>query len=283
MNSLVFPVQDTSAPSRTDDGFISVSSVRPTPSRPPLSGGNGPPTPDTNRGTSTQMYLFTFLATVCLLSIVAIGLLWRAIHVRRRFHRQVVEAMARGEPPPNFRSPFISRYPPGPKKVAELGPMPLMWENEIRRTDWDVEKGGKGEDGWVEDTWQDVVPMAIVSVPDPEPEPHSATRTPPPVEIPQLSTVTAELRDTFRDMIPRRSRDPPRVRDPSTETPVTMQKPIVGEVPDPGTALRVGVVIAMPCEAGARWTPVDPEEADVPEVMLGVMECVVSDKSPNPA
>jgi hypothetical protein len=104
------------------------------------------------------MYLFTFLATVCLLSIVAIGLLWRAIYVRRRFHRQVVEAIARGEPPPHFRSPFISRFPPVPKKTPELGPMPRMWENEMHRTGWDVEKGDKveAEEHWVEDTWREV-------------------------------------------------------------------------------------------------------------------------------
>lgn len=104
------------------------------------------------------MYLFTFLATVCLLSLVAIGLLWRAIYVRRRFHRQVVEAIARGEPPPHFRSPFITRFPAVPKKATELGPMPRMWENEMRRTSLDIEKGdvGEGRERWVEESWQGV-------------------------------------------------------------------------------------------------------------------------------
>jgi hypothetical protein len=97
--------------------------------------------------------------------------------------------------------------------------------------------------------------------------------------IPPLPTVTEELRDTLRDMWPRRQRDPPRVPAPANEVPVMMEKPVVGEMPDPGTSLRVGVLIAMPCQSEARWTPVDPEEAEVPEVMLGVMECVVSEKN----
>ncbi|CAK9780753.1 hypothetical protein CC85DRAFT_287217 [Cutaneotrichosporon oleaginosum] len=271
MGSMVYPAQADPLASRTE-GFISMSSVQPSPTRPPFNGGNGS---NLNRGNSTQMYLFTFLATVCLLSIVAIGLLWRAIYVRRRFHRQVVEAIARGEPPPNLRSPFLSRFPPVPKKTPELGPMPRMWENEMRRMGWDIEKG-EMEKHWIEDTWHDVTPMTLVSVPEPEPE--QPPPTPPPIEVPQIPTVTEELRDTLRDMWPRRARDPPRVPAPVNEAPITMEKPVVGDIPEPGTALRVGVLIAMPCQSEAQWTPVDPDEAEVPEVMLGVMECVVSEK-----
>lgn len=87
--------------------------------------------PDSDR---TQMYLFTFLATVALLTAVAVGLLWRAIYVRRRFHRQVAEAIARGEAIPHFRSPFVTRYPPR-KKDPELGPMPKLWQDEMRLVD----------------------------------------------------------------------------------------------------------------------------------------------------
>lgn len=111
----------------------------------------------------------------------------------------------------------------------------------------------------------------------PHPEPETAP-TPPPVEIPTIPTVSEELRDALRDMWPRRARDPPRVPALSTDAPVTMEDPVVGDVPDPGMALRVGVLIAMPCQSEARWTPVDPDEAEVPEVMLGVMECVVCEK-----
>jgi hypothetical protein len=38
-------------PSATE-GFISMSSVRPSPTRLPFNGGNGPPNPNVNRGTS---------------------------------------------------------------------------------------------------------------------------------------------------------------------------------------------------------------------------------------
>lgn len=56
-----------------------------------------------------------------------------------------------------------------------------------------------------------------------------------------------------------------------------MEPPVVADAPEPGTSLRVGVLIAMPCEGegAARWTPMDPVEAEVPEVMFGVMECLV--------
>lgn len=100
------------------------------------------------------MYLFTFLATVALLSIVGACLLWRAIVVRRRFHRQVVEAIMRGEPIPNFRSPFITRLPTPPKKEIVLGPMPRMWQSEMRRDDLDKHEEEKGEWAREEDGWK---------------------------------------------------------------------------------------------------------------------------------
>lgn len=92
------------------------------------------------------MYLFTFLATVALLTIVAVGLVWRAIYVRRRYHRELVVAMARGDPLPNYRSPFIARFPTPPKKAPDLGPMPRMWQNEMR-----LDAGGAGYKGCAEE------------------------------------------------------------------------------------------------------------------------------------
>lgn len=94
--------------------------------------------------------------------------------------------------------------------------------------------------------------------------------------MPELPTLTAELREALRDMWPRRA-PPARVPPPTEPEPeIAMEPPVVGEVPGPGTEVRVGVLIAMPSEGGAsRWTAVDPDEAEVPEVMLGVMEGVV--------
>ncbi|GMK53608.1 hypothetical protein CspeluHIS016_0101940 [Cutaneotrichosporon spelunceum] len=278
MSSATVSLADAPTSSPIESGFISITSTRPVTTGAPFTGGGGPPTPNLNSGSSTQMYLFTFLATVCALSIVAIVLLWRAIYVRRRFHRQVVEAIARGEPPPpNLRSPFIARYPQASKKKVELGPMPRMWECEMRRTDWDVEKGEEVEDDWDGDEWQDVVPVSVVSVPgpEPEPEPEPASQTTPPVEVPRIPTMTEELRDTLRDMLPLRSREGPRSHVPPSGDAI--EKAVVGEVPEPGTALRVGVLIAMPCSSDARWKAVDPEKCDVPEVKLGVMECIVGE------
>jgi hypothetical protein len=55
-----------------------------------------------------------------------------------------------------------------------------------------------------------------------------------------------------------------------------MSPPTVAEVPPPGSDVRVGVLIALPCEGmGKAWAPLDPEEAEVPEVCLGVMEAYV--------
>ena len=48
-------------------------------------------------------------------------------------------------------------------------------------------------------------------------------------------------------------------------------------IPEDGEDLTVGVMIAMPVEgrAAEKWDVDDPEEAEVPEVCLGVMECTV--------
>lgn len=58
-----------------------------------------------------------------------------------------------------------------------------------------------------------------------------------------------------------------------------MRLPTVLDAPEPGADLRVGVLIAMPCEGQqlAMWTPVDPIEAEVPEVYVGVMECTAKE------
>lgn len=56
--------------------------------------------------------------------------------------------------------------------------------------------------------------------------------------------------------------------------------PIVADAPGPGDDVRVGVLIAMPCEGPqlAMWAPDDPIDAEVPEVYVGVMECIVAEK-----
>lgn len=117
--------------------------------------------------------------------------------------------------------------------------------------------------------------MSLHSIRQAEPE------APAPVIIPEMPTIGAEFRDALRDMWPRRSRNPPRVPRPTgpPEPPIEMEPPIVGEVPEVGTEVRLGVLIALPCEGegASRWTPMDPVEAEVPEVVVGVMECVVGE------
>lgn len=57
-----------------------------------------------------------------------------------------------------------------------------------------------------------------------------------------------------------------------------MSAPVVADAPPVGSEVRLGVLIALPCEGMASWSPVDHEDADVPQVCLGVLEAYVVDE-----
>jgi len=107
--------------------------------------------------------------------------------------------------------------------------------------------------------------------------------------MPPLPSLGEELREAFGDMLPRR----PRIRRPrrrnrnrnrnadappaEPETPL-VTPPVVADPPPAGADVRLGVLIAMPTETPEQWSPEDTEEAEVPEVYFGVMECVVREE-----
>lgn len=58
-----------------------------------------------------------------------------------------------------------------------------------------------------------------------------------------------------------------------------MEAPTVADAPVPGADVRIGVLVAMPSDGPPeRWAPLDPEEAEVPEVFIGVMQCTVGEE-----
>lgn len=73
------------------------------------------------------MYLFTFIAVLVVLVFVACALLLRAVHVRRRYRRQLQRALERGERPPPY--PFVHGRVARVPKV--LPPMPRIWDGEM--------------------------------------------------------------------------------------------------------------------------------------------------------
>lgn len=96
------------------------------------------------------MYLFTFLATAVILATIALVLVFRAALARRRFRREIQEAIATGRALPQYQNPFYTpRFMPVRARESPLLPtvMPKLWEDEMRITD-DREVGG------VEEKWE---------------------------------------------------------------------------------------------------------------------------------
>ncbi|KAJ7609933.1 hypothetical protein FB45DRAFT_1066483 [Roridomyces roridus] len=83
-------------------------------------GGIGGVGSTTGSGASAQLYLYTFLATLVLLFLVAGGILWRSSFIRRRNQRIVDEAIANG----TWNPPM--RYFP-----VDLKMKPKMWDAHI--------------------------------------------------------------------------------------------------------------------------------------------------------
>jgi hypothetical protein len=113
-------------------GSLSTSSPTPT----PTTTTNILPT---SNGNPTSLYLYTFVATLALLTLIFGALVARSIHIRRRRNAAILAAIAAGTyvPPPN------SKWRDDP-----LAPKPMLWEVHISLSQ-DLEKG-----------WTTILPVA---------------------------------------------------------------------------------------------------------------------------
>ncbi|KAL7424697.1 hypothetical protein Q5752_000381 [Cryptotrichosporon argae] len=196
-------------------------------------------------GSSSSLYVYTFVIAIVVLGFISAALVVRAYIVRRRFRRRVAAALARGEPLPEVEWTGAARRRP----AAELGPRPALWAAEMRR-----EKGALGQG------WDGVMPVSLTRA------------APPPPPAPPARPKPTRLRDLIFTL--RTPRDVPPVAPPA---PADTAAPTTYAVPDAGTHVVLGVMIALPVPdvEERKWFPLDPEEAEVPEVVLGVMACRV--------
>ncbi|WOO83874.1 uncharacterized protein LOC62_05G007394 [Vanrija pseudolonga] len=225
-------------------------------------------------GGNSTMYIFTFLATIIVLSLIGLALVFRAMIIRRRLHRRIEEAIARGEVIP-YSNPFLPT-PAAPKKPAPVQPLPTLWESEMRLDgdDWE---------GYVidEEKWDFVTPVGLYTVHPPIVEEEEKPRMP--LQVPSL---WSELGEAFREMLPTRRLARRRRRSsattaaaaaaPVTEFRPTLQEAEVRDAPGPMQEALVGVLIALPFQHAQAelWRPLHADDVEVPDVCLGVMEVV---------
>ncbi|OCF31648.1 hypothetical protein I316_06653 [Kwoniella heveanensis BCC8398] len=236
---------------------------------------------------STTLYLFTFLITILVLGLISSALLLRAYILRRRFHRRVEEALRAGRPLPPDAAAALGLGPRRTglgargKKEKKHGLMPTMWESEMRR-DTDAEKWGNEheedlEDGLLEkgeSNWDDLTPLSVLHFPPTLPPPP-----PEPIQLPPPPNTASILRSMFSTRSPYPERPP--LTTTLTNTTIPTSRPVFS-VPDAGTEIVVGVMIAMPVEEGSaaeeKWSLLDDgEERDLPEVCLGVMSAKIGE------
>ena len=201
---------------------------------------------------------------------------------------------------------------PAPRKgEKKVGPMPVMWEAEMYRDE--IEEDGSrrasllekdmttvnekpvGED--VEDDWRDltvslefsalsntlmVQPVSVIHYPTGEAKTYPPPPPPAP-PIPQSMPRRQLLRSLFRpdhyDPIAHiRQAELERMR--TREEPSTAQTTF--EVPDQGSEVVVGVMIAFPSQDGGsdKWSVSSggQDEQEVPDVCLGIMEAKIGEK-----
>lgn len=122
-------------------------------------------------------------------------------------------------------------------------------------------------------------PVGLYTVHAPVVEEEEKPRMP--LQVPSL---WSELGEAFREMLPRRRLARRRRRRSSATTAVApptdfrpvLQEAEVRDAPGPMQEALVGVLIALPFQQrqAELWRPLDADEAEVPDVCLGVMEVV---------
>ncbi|WVQ93480.1 hypothetical protein IAU59_000554 [Kwoniella sp. CBS 9459] len=238
-------------------------------------------------GSSTTLYLFTFLITILVLGLISSALLLRAYILRRRFHRRVEEALRAGRPLPADAAAALGLGPRRTglgargKKEKKHGLMPTMWESEMQR-----DSGGDNRDSEHDDEtrdvmmekeeskWDDLTPLSVLHFPPTLPPPPPA-----PIEMPPPPSTATILRSMFSTRSPYPDRPPLTTTMTNTTIPTSRA---VFSVPDAGEEIVVGVMIAMPVEEGSsaaeKWSLLeDGEERDLPEVCLGVMSAKIGE------
>ncbi|KAL1406350.1 hypothetical protein Q8F55_008049 [Vanrija albida] len=223
-----------------------------------------------NAGNST-LYVFTFLAIIIVLGLIGLALVFRAMVIRRRLHRRIEAAIARGEVVP-YQNPFLpSRAVPKPP--APVQPLPTLWESQMKLEgdDWEAYVD--------EEKWDYVTPVGLYTV-------HAAADDDDkPRPVMQVPSLWSELGEAFREMVPRPGRRRRRrasgetaAARPSTDAGV-LQPPEVADAPAAMQEALVGVLIALPFQQrdSELWRPLVADDAEVPDVCLGVMEVVTVD------
>jgi len=239
---------------------------------------------------SSSLYLFTFLITIVVLGLISGGLLLRAYYVRRQFQRRVEEAILSGQPLPEDAALALGirhRMNNNAKKEKKHGPMPNIWEAEMYRDGerWETGRSEKAD-------WEDITVSrgfsGAVNLANPQPLSitHEAPPPPPPEPIDPTSLLPQKRGPWFLSpfLTPRMPdlrayvAAHPNVRPGLVRTLTAISLPPIKPVwtiPEDGEEVTVGVLIAMPTEGSAaeRWDvdAEDAEEAEVPEVCMGVM------------
>lgn len=227
------------------------------PTRPSDQGGNQGGGNQFASSAASNLYLYTFLATLVLLLLVSGAVIVRSIMIRVRARRAIEESIRNG-----------TYVPPPPRPGSTNAPKPVFYDAHLKEKDMDVltdEKNGK---------WDGVVPVAAVFVPS-----TSQPTLPRPATSPQSTTRTNRTASRFRILNPFRtvylqdildelaSRDlharmalqqpqqpsqaelaaaafdaPPPPPPPSSGDGGNTEQPEI----DPPSAVRVAVLIAMP-------------------------------------
>ncbi|KAI0785269.1 hypothetical protein C8Q75DRAFT_776628 [Abortiporus biennis] len=132
----------TSSPTTSESAFF-------TPSPTPTDSGGGGGGGGGFGNNSTPLYLFTFLATLFVLLFVSCAIVLRSFIIRRRYRRQIEEAIATGAmipPPPGT-------FGGSGRRQREFGEKPKLWDVEARN--------GKGL------SWNVVLPVSAYIPPSP--------------------------------------------------------------------------------------------------------------------
>ncbi|THH16985.1 hypothetical protein EW146_g3749 [Bondarzewia mesenterica] len=233
--------------------------------------------PQGGGGTSSSLYLFTFLATLFLLLFVSCAIVLRSFILRRRFQRRVEEAILAGLMPP--------QAPGQMGRKRDFGEKPRMWNAWISPL--------------TNDRWENIMPVSVLPVsfkPSSRPLTKSTTSPGSPNEF-GIQTPHSYSNDQTRDasrppLVRRILRNPFRSSiptDAASVIPLTPRSPAVSSPrpeelsqPQPET-MQVTVLITMPSSrrshAGSMKgkqrslsSEEDGEDEDLPDIVLGVTQ-----------
>ncbi|ETW81596.1 hypothetical protein HETIRDRAFT_173276 [Heterobasidion irregulare TC 32-1] len=226
------------------------------------------PTNTGGNGTSSSLYLFTFLATLFLLLFVSCAIILRSFILRRRFRRRVEEAILSGAMVPNARGPMGHR--------RDFGEKPRLWDS------WIAPPAGDG--------WEDIMPVSVLPTSFKPPSARNHPSTP-------LESSSAGTQTPNSNAVPLDGPRPPFIRRifrnpfapvPPSPIPLSLRTPGLSSLQPNGPmeqepeTMQVSVLITMPTprrlqggplkgKAGSITSEWD-EDEELPEIVLGVAQ-----------